>query len=215
MCVQLWDNFLFSVNGIFWGHSYYDKTNIPMCKCKIPLKLNIYTKSQVLLGRGKGEMSFPTKPVRIMQPRTKPLQYEQLSKLSLFKKYTQKLLARVWGFLKQEGIRNHLLWPLWEPTGTVSVPVPKTQALGLASLSDQSNCWICLLRKQWLSAKNGLATLYLWYGHSVHWVTTHLRQLNLSIIKQSPTDSLSILSGDISARTHTKSTDKQATPQKQ
>lgn len=162
----------------------------------------------------KGEMSFPPKPARIMQPSTKPLQYAQLSKLSLFKKYTQKLLALVCRFLKQEGIGNHLLWPLWEPTGTVSAPLPKTQALGLASLSDWSNCWIYLLRKQWLSAKKWLATLYLRYGHSVHWVTTHLRQLNLSIIKQSPTDSLSILFGDISARTHTKSTDKQAAPQK-
>lgn len=162
----------------------------------------------------KGEMSFPTKPARIMQPSTNPLQHTQLSKLSLFKKYTQKLLPLALRLSKQEGTGNHLLWPLWEPTGTVSAPVPKTQALGLASLSDGSNCWICLLRKQWLSAKNWLATLYLWYGHSVHWVTTHLRQLNLSIIKQSPTDSLSILLSDISAHTHTKSTDKQAAPQK-
>lgn len=165
--------------------------------------------------RRKGEMSFPTKPASIMQPSTKPLQYAHSNKLSLFKNtHTQKLLALVRRLLKQEGVGNHLLWPLWEPTGNVSAPVPKTQALGLASLSDRSNCWICLLRKQRLSAKNWLGTLHLRYGHSVHWVTPHLRQLNLSIIKQSPTDSLSILFGVVSAHTHTKSTDKQAAPQK-
>lgn len=59
VCVQLWDNLLFSVSSKFWGRGYYDKTNIPMCKCKIPLKLNIHTKSQVLLGRGKGKCHFP------------------------------------------------------------------------------------------------------------------------------------------------------------
>lgn len=149
-----------------------------------------------------------------MQPSTKLLQQAQLNKLSFFKKYTQKLLALLRRLLKQEGTGNHLLWPLWEPTGSASAPVPKTQALGLASLSDWSSCWICLLRKQWLSAKNWPATLYLRYGHSVHWVTAHPRQLKLSIIKQSPTDSLSIFFGDISACTHTKSTDKQAAPQK-
>lgn len=104
--------------------------------------------------RRKGEMSFPTKPASIMQPSTKPLQYAHSNKLSLFKNmHTQKLLALVRRLLKQEGVGNHLLWPLWEPTGNVSAPVPKTQALGLASLSDRSNCWICLLRKQRLSQK--------------------------------------------------------------
>lgn len=29
-----------------------------MCKCKIPLKLHIYTKSQVLLAKGKGKCHF-------------------------------------------------------------------------------------------------------------------------------------------------------------
>lgn len=55
------------------------------------------------------------------------------------------------------------------------------------------NCWIHLLRKQWLLPKSWLTTLYLWYGHAPRWVTTNLLQLNPSIIKQSTKDSLLIL----------------------
>lgn len=90
--------------------------------------------------RRKGEISFSTKPARIMQPSAMPLQYAHLNKPSLFKSTNGDSTSCI-GSQASKVRRHHsiICSPLWEPDGIVPAPVLKLQALGFVSLSDLLN----------------------------------------------------------------------------